>query len=60
MVQAQKRKYRSTEQDGKPTDKPTHIWSPNLLTKESRTYSGGMITSSISGARKTGQLYVKE
>ena len=28
MVLAQKQKYRSTEQDRKPRDKPTHIWSP--------------------------------
>ena len=27
---AQKQKYRSMEQDRKPRDKPTHIWSPNL------------------------------
>ena len=25
-----KQKYRSMEQDRKPRDKPTHIWSPNL------------------------------
>ena len=28
MVLAQKQKYRSVEQDRKPRDKPTHIWSP--------------------------------
>ena len=28
MVLAQKPKYRSIEQDRKPRDKPTHIWSP--------------------------------
>ena len=28
MVLAQKQKYRSMEQDRKPRDKPTHIWSP--------------------------------
>ena len=28
MVQAQKQKYTSMEQDGNPRDKPTHIWSP--------------------------------
>ena len=28
MVPAQKQKYRSMEQDRKPRDKPTHIWSP--------------------------------
>ena len=28
---AQKQKYRSMEQDRKPSDKPTHIWPPFLL-----------------------------
>ena len=30
MVLAQKQKYRTMEQDRKPRDKPTHIWSPYL------------------------------
>ena len=30
MVLAQKQKDRSMEQDRKPRDKPTHIWSPYL------------------------------
>ena len=30
MVLAQKQKYRSMEQDRKPRDKLTHIWSPYL------------------------------
>ena len=30
MVLSQKQKYRSMEQDRKPRDKPTHLWSPNL------------------------------
>ena len=30
MVVALKQKYRSMEQDRKPTDKPTHLWSTNL------------------------------
>ena len=30
MVLAQKQKYRSMEQDRKPRDKLTHLWSPNL------------------------------
>ena len=30
------------------------------LTKEARIYNGEKIVSSISGAGKTGQLYVKE
>ena len=30
FVLTQKQKYRSMEQDRKPRDKPTHIWSPYL------------------------------
>ena len=30
MVLAQKQTYRSMEQDRKPRDKPTHLWSTNL------------------------------
>ena len=30
MVLAQKQKHRSMDQDRKPRDKPTHIWSPYL------------------------------
>ena len=30
MVLAQKQKYRSMEQDRKPRNKPTHLWSINL------------------------------
>ena len=30
MALAQKQKYTSVEQDRKPRDKPTHIWSPYL------------------------------
>ena len=30
MVLAQKQKYRSMEQDRKPRDKPTYLWSPYL------------------------------
>ena len=30
MVLPQKQKHRSMEQDRKPRDKPTHIWSTNL------------------------------
>ena len=30
IVLAKKQKYRSKEQDRKPRDKPTHIWSPYL------------------------------
>ena len=30
MVLAQRQKYRSTEQNRKPRDKSTHIWTPYL------------------------------
>ena len=30
LVLAQKQKYRSVEQDRKPRDKPTHLWSTDL------------------------------
>ena len=30
MVLAQKQKYRAIEQDGKPRNKPRHLWSINL------------------------------
>ena len=55
MVLAQKQKYRSVEQDRKPRDKPTYLWS-----KEARICNGEKTVSSISGAGKTGQLHVKE
>ena len=45
------------EQDRKPRDKPTHLWS---ATEEARLYNGENTVSSISGAGKTGQLHVKE
>ena len=47
------------EQDRKPRDKHTHLWSTNL-TKETRIYNGEKTVSSISGVGKTGQLHVKE
>ena len=36
MVLAQKLKHRSTEQDRKPRDKPTHLWSTNLWQRRQR------------------------
>ena len=39
MVLAQKQKYRPTEQDRKPRNKPMHLCVP--LTKEARMYHGG-------------------
>ena len=58
MVLAQKQKYRSMQQDRKPRDKPTYIWSP--LIKEARIYNGEKTASSINGAGKNGQIRVKE
>ena len=46
------------EQHAKSRDKPMHLRSP--MTKETRIYSGEKTFSSISGAGKIGQLYVKE
>ena len=58
MVLAQKQKYRSMEQDRKPRNKATHLWSISI-TKEVRLYDGEK-ASSVSGAGKTGQLRVKK
>ena len=37
-----------------------HLWVPYFLTKEARIYNGAKTASSINGAGKTGQVYVKE
>ena len=55
---AQKQKYRSMRQDIKLQDKPT--MGTLTLTKEARIYNGEKTDSSLSGARKTGQLHIKE
>ena len=54
MVLAQRQKNRSMEQDRKPRDKSTHLW-----TKEARIYNGKKTISLTSGAGKTGQPPVK-
>ena len=36
MVLAQKQKHRSMEQDTKPRDKPTHLWSTSLWQRRQR------------------------
>ena len=46
------------EQDRKPQNKPTHLWVL-FLTKEARIYNGTKTASSIIGAGKTGQPYIK-
>ena len=53
-----KQKYRSVEQDRKPRNKPKNLWLTNL--RQSRQKHTVKTVSSISGAGKTGQLYVKE
>ena len=60
MVLAQKQKYRPMEQDRKPRDKPTHLWSTNLWQRRQGYTMEKRKVSSISGAGKTGQLHVKE
>ena len=55
MVLAQKQKYRSMEQNRKPRDKLTHLWST-----KARIHNGEKTVSSISGAGKTGQLHIKQ
>ena len=59
MVLAQKQKYRSMEQDRKPRETHAHMVTLSLI-KEERLYNGEKTVSSLSGAGKTGQLYVKE
>ena len=56
LVLAQKQKNRSMEQDRKPRNKSMHLY----LTKDAKIYNGAKTASSINGAGKTGQLYVKE
>ena len=53
-------KYRSMEQNIKPTEKSMHLWTRYLWTKEARIYSGLKTISLTSGAGKTGQPLVKE
>ena len=60
MVLKQRQKYRSMEQNRKPRDKSTHIWTFLSLTKEARIYNGVKTIPSTSGAGKTGQPLVKE
>ena len=56
MVLAQRQKYRSMEQNRKPRDKSTHLWTTLSLTEEAKIYNGEKTISSVSGAGKTGQL----
>ena len=59
MILAQREKYRPMEQGRKPRGKSVLPMGTLSLTGEARIYTGEL-TSSISGAGKTGQLHVKE
>ena len=60
MVQAQRQKYRSVEQNRKPRDKSTHLWKPYLWQRRKRISDGEKTISLTTGAGKTGQPFVKE
>ena len=60
MVLAQRQKYRSVEQNRKPRDKPTHLWTPYLSQRRQEYTMDKKIISLTSGAGKTGQPLVKE
>ena len=60
MVLAQKQEYRTTEQDRKPRDKPTHLWASYLRQKKQDYTMEKKIVSSVTAAGKMGQLCVKE
>ena len=59
MVLAQKQKYRPMEQDRKPEINPC-TYGYLIFDKGGKKYNGAKTTSSINGAWKTGQLYIKE
>ena len=46
-------------QDQKPRDKPTHLWPINLRQRR-QDYTMKKRVSSVSAAKKIGQLHVKE
>ena len=60
MVLAQRQKYRSMEQNRKPRDKSTYLWTPYLQQRRQEYNNGKKTTSLTSGVGKTGQLLVKE
>ena len=59
IVLAQKQKYRPTEQDRKPRNKPMP-YGYLIFDKGGKNIQRGKTTSSVNGAGKTGQLHVKE
>ena len=60
MVLVQGRKYRSMEQNRKPKDKSTHLWTPYYWQRRARIYNGEKTISLTSGAGKICQPHVKE
>ena len=60
MVLAQRHKYRSMEQNRKPRDKTTHLWTPYIRQRRQEYTMEKKIISLTSGAGKTGQPVVKE
>ena len=60
MVLAQRQKHRSMEQNRKPRDKSTNLWSPLSSTKEARIYNGKKTASLTNGAGETGQPLLKD
>ena len=59
MVLAHKQKYKPMEQDRKPRNKPMQ-YGYLIFDRRGKNIQWGKDTSSVSGARKTGQLHVKE
>ena len=59
MVLAQRQKYRSMEQNRKPRDKSTKLWTPYLRQRR-QEYTMEKRQSLTNGAGKTVQLLVKE
>ena len=58
---AQRQKYRSMEQNRKPRDKSTNLWSPYLRQRrQGYTMEKDIQWNITSGAGKTGQPLVKE
>ena len=58
-ILAQKQKYTPMEQDRKPRDRPTQLWTPYLW-QRGKTIQWRNDTLFNSGAGKTGQLHVRE
>ena len=53
-----KQMYRSVQQNRKPRNKPTYLWSINIYQRRQK-YTMEKTVSKFSSAGKTGQLHVK-